>query len=133
MAIKGLIMKKELTIEKLAQKLRKLYIKRYEALYIENDCNKGNRLELQFTKIEEQLIVLPEGVQAMTKHLSDESEIVRYYSASTLISIYPKPCIKILKQIEKKGETHLAGLVKYVIKNYEEGNNYFEKFLAERK
>ena len=54
MAIKGLIMKKELTIEKLAQKLRKLYIRRYEALYIENDYNKGNRLELQFTKIEEQ-------------------------------------------------------------------------------
>ncbi|MBE7076486.1 MAG: hypothetical protein E7374_01175 [Clostridiales bacterium] len=123
---------KKVTIEDLIKKLKLLYIQRYNALYNEDNHIKGNRLERQFTKIEEELIVSEEGVLALKKLLDDESEIVRCYVASTLISIYPKKCKEVLLKVQK-GKTHLASDVKYILMNYEEGNNYFAKFLANSK
>lgn len=37
-----------------------MYIDRYIALYEEDDYKKGNRIEKNFTKLEEKLIVDPE-------------------------------------------------------------------------
>ncbi len=125
-------MKNILTEQDLVNKLRQLYIQRYEALYNEDNHVKGNRLERQFTKIEEELIVSKEGVLALRTLLDDESEVVRCYAASTLISLFPKKCKEVLHKIEK-GNTYLASDVKYIIMNYEEGNNYFQKFLANEK
>ena len=126
-------MKKNITVEKLGDKLKELYVKRYNALYKEDNYIKGNRLEKQFTKIEEELIVFEEGVEELKKLLFDENEIVRFYSAGVLISLYPEDAIAVLKDIEQNGQTHLASDVKYVLLNYEEKNNYFEKFLANSK
>ena len=81
-------MKNILTEQELVNKLRQLYIQRYEALYNEDNHVKGNRLERQFTKIEEELIVFKEGVLALRTLLDDESEVVRCYAASTLISLF---------------------------------------------
>ena len=128
-----IIMKKNITVEKLGDKLKELYVKRYNALYKEDNYIKGNRLEKQFTKIEEELIVFEEGVEELKKLLFDENEIVRFYSAGVLISLYPEDAIAVLKDIEQNGQTHLASDVKYVLLNYEEKNNYFEKFLANSK
>lgn len=125
-------MKKDKNLQELQIKLRELYINRYNALYFENNYVKGNQLERKFTKIEETLIVSDEGVSLLKELLDDDSEIVRYYSSSTLISLFPKKCKQILKEIEKNGQTHLSSDVKYVIQNYEQGNNYFQKFLKER-
>ncbi|MBQ8614993.1 MAG: hypothetical protein IJ415_00260 [Clostridia bacterium] len=125
-------MKNNLTKKDLVNKLRLLYIQRYEALYKEDNHIKGNRLERQFTKIEEELIVSEEGVLALKTLLDDESEIVRYYVASTLISLFPKKCKEVLRKIQK-GNTYLASDVKYILINYEEGNNYFQKFLSNNK
>ena len=126
-------MKKNITVEELRDKLKELYVKRYNALYKEDNYRKGNRLEKQFTKIEEELIVSKEGVEELKKLLFDENEIVRFYSAGVLISLYPEESIAVLKDIEQNGQTHLASNVKYVLLNYEEKNNYFEKFLANSK
>lgn len=128
-----IIMKKNITVEELRDKLKELYVKRYNALYKEDNYRKGNRLEKQFTKIEEELIVSKEGVEELKKLLFDENEIVRFYSAGVLISLYPEESIAVLKDIEQNGQTHLASNVKYVLLNYEEKNNYFEKFLANSK
>ena len=125
-------MKKELTIEERVEKFRSVCINRYNALYIEDNYQKGNRLESRLIEQGQELIVLQEGIDALFKLLKDENEIVRYYSASIIFSLYPQEAKKTLKEIEKKGKTHLASNVKYVIKNYEEGNNYFEKFLSNR-
>ncbi len=126
-------MKKELTIEEKIEKFRNVCINRYNALYLEDNYQKGNRLETKLITLGQELIVLQEGVDALFKMLKDENEIVRYYSASIVYSLYPNEAEKTLKAIEKKGKTHLASNVKYVIKNYEEGNNYFEKFLSNNK
>ena len=125
-------MKKELTIEERVEKFRSVCINRYNALYLEDNYQKGNRLESRLIEQGQELIVLQEGIDALFKLLKDENEIVRYYSASIIFSLYPQEAKKTLKEIEKKGKTHLASNVKYVIKNYEEGNNYFEKFLSNR-
>lgn len=126
-------MKKELTIEEKIENFRNVCINRYNALYLEDNHQKGNRLETKLIAQGQELIVLQEGVEALFKLLKDENEIVRYYSASIVFSLYPNEAKKTLKEIEKKGKTHLASNVKYVIKNYEEGNNYFQKFLANEK
>ena len=123
-------MKKELTIEEKIENFRNVCINRYNALYLEYNPQKGNRLETKLITLGQELIVLQEGVDALFKMLKDENEIVRYYSASIVFSLYPNEAKKTLIAIEKKGKTHLASNVKYVIKNYEEGNNYFQKFLA---
>ena len=123
-------MKKELTIEEKIENFRNVCINRYNALYLEDNPQKGNRLETKLITLGQELIVLQEGVDALFKMLKDENEIVRYYSASIVFSLYPNEAKKTLITIEKKGKTHLASNVKYVIKNYEEGNNYFQKFLA---
>ena len=126
-------MKKNLTIEEKVENFRNICINRYNALHIENNYQKGNRLENKLIEQGQELIVLQEGIEALFKMLKDENEIVRYYSASIIFSLYPKEAQKTLKDIEKKGKTHLSSNVKYVIKNYEEGNNYFQKFLLNRK
>ena len=126
-------MKKELTIDEKIENFRNVCINRYNALYLENNYQKGNRLESKLIVQGQELIVLQEGVQALFKMLKDENEIVRYYSASIIFSLYPHESKKALKDIEKNGKTHLASNVKYVIKNYEEGNNYFQKFLSNNK
>lgn len=125
-------MKNELNAQNLVSKLRLLYLKRYDALYVENNHVKGNRLERQFTEMEKNLIVSSEGINEMKTLLDDESEIVRCYSASTLISLFPQKCKEVLKKVEK-GKTHLASDVKYIILNYEQGNNFFAKFLKDNK
>ena len=79
------------------------------------------------------MIVSQRGVEELKNLLSDENEIVRYYVASIIISLYPEESIAVLKDIEQNGQTHLASNVKYVLLNYEEKNNYFEKFLANSK
>lgn len=109
-----------------------MYIQRYNALYIENNHVKGDKLEHQFTKIEEHLISTNEGIIILKRMLDDDNEIVNYYVASTLISLFPQKCKEVLEKIQQ-GNWFLASNVKYVIKNYEKGNNYFEKFLAENK
>lgn len=126
-------MKKELTIEEKIENFRNVCINRYNALYIEDNYQKGNRLESKLISLGQELIVLQEGVDALFKMLNDENEIVRYYSASIVFSLYPNEAKKTLKEIEKKGKTHLVSNVKYVIKNFEEGNNYFQKFLTNEK
>ena len=126
-------MKKDLTIEEKIENFKKTCINRYNALYLEDNYQKGNRLENKLITQAQELIVFQEGVEALFKMLQDENEIVRYYSASIVFSLYPNEAKKALKEIEKKGKTHLASNVKYVIKNYEERNNYFQKFLANEK
>ena len=126
-------MKNKLNMEKKIENFRQVCINRYNALYLENDYRKGNNLERRLVAQAQELIISQEGVRALLKMLQDENEIVRYYSASIIFSLYPNEAQNTLKNIEKTGKTHLASNVKYVIKNYEEGNNYFEKFLAENK
>lgn len=123
---------KNRTIEEKIENFRNICINRYNALYLEDNYQKGNRLETKLITQGQELIVLQEGVDALFKMLTDENEIVRYYSASIIFSLYPNEAKKTLKEIEKKGKTHLASNAKYVIRNYEEGNNYFQKFLAEK-
>ena len=123
-------MKNEMTIIDTIENFRKICINRYNALYLENNFQKGNRLETKLIEQGQKLIVLREGIESLLKLLKDENEIVRYYSASIIFSLYPNEAKKTLKEIEKNGSTHLASNVKYVIKNYEDGNNYFQKFLA---
>lgn len=126
-------MKNKLNMEKKIENFRQVCINRYNALYLENNYRKGNNLERRLVSQAQELIISQEGVRALLKMLQDENEIVRYYSASIIFSLYPNEVQNTLKNIEKTGKTHLASNVKYVIKNYEEGNNYFEKFLAENK
>ena len=126
-------MKNKINMGKKIENFRQVCINRYNALYLENDYRKGNNLERRLVSQAQELIISQEGVRALLKMLQDENEIVRYYSASIIFSLYPNEAQNTLKNIEKTGKTHLASNVKYVIKNYEEGNNYFEKFLAENK
>lgn len=121
-------MKKELSIIELVENLKDLYIKSYEALFINNDYKTSNKYVKQYVKIEEQLVSSPDGIQTMSILLDDKNEIVRYYASSALISLYPKKCIKILKEIEK-GNSFLSIQVKYVLANYDQNNNYIQKFL----
>ena len=123
-------MKKELTINELVNELKSLYIKSHEALFVNNDYKTCNKFVKKYIKIEEQLVLSQNGIQLMSSLLDDDNEIVRYYIAGALISIYPEKCIKILKKIEK-GKTFLAVEVKYVLANYEQNNNYIQKFLEE--
>ena len=125
-------MKKEKNIEEKIAEFRDICIRRYNALYLENDYKKGNSLEEKLIEQAKELIVSDKGVECLFSLLYDENEIVRYYSASIIFSLYPREAKKTLKDIEKKGKTHLASNVKYVIQNYEQGNNYFQKFLKER-
>ena len=122
-------MKKETTIKEKAEIFKKICTERYNALYLEDNYKKGNRLETKLIAQGQELIVSQEGVGELFKMLTDENEIVRYYSASIIFSLYPNESKRTLIEIEKNGKTHLASNVKYVIKNYEEGNNYFQKFL----
>ena len=125
-------MKKEKNIEEKIADFRDVCIKRYNALYLENDYKKGNRLEGKIIQQAQELIISEQGINAILALLNDENEIVRYYSASIVFSLYPREAKKTLKEIEKHGQTHLASNVKYVIQNYEQGNNFFQKFLKER-
>ncbi len=109
-------------------KLRQMYIDRYIALYEEDDYKKGNRIEKNFTKLEEKLIVDPEERKKMATLLDDDDYRVRYYSACTLISLFPDKCTKILKDTMKNGK-YLAVDAKYALLNYKEGNNYFYNYL----
>ena len=93
-------MKKELTIEEKIENFRQICINRYNALYLEDNYQKGNRLETKLVAQGQELIVLQEGVDALFKMLKDENEIVRYYSASIIFSLYPNEAKKTLKEIE---------------------------------
>ena len=124
-------MKKELSLEELVMELKNNYIASYDALHVENDHKKSNRLVKKYIELEKQLVSTPEGIKAFSILLEDENDIVRYYSASALISLYPKRCVKILKE-KKKKNIFVSYLVKYVISNYNAGNNYIEKFLSSR-
>ena len=66
------------------------------------------------------------GIEAMKSLLLDDNEIVRYYSACALISVYPELCKKVLTRINNG---YLKTSVKYVILNYDNGDNYFSNFL----
>lgn len=125
-------MKKELNIEEFIAELRKYYVESYNALHIEHDHQKSNRLVKKYIALEQKLVLTPEGINAMSLLLDDEDDIVRYYSASALISLFPKKCIKILKDIEKK-DIFVSYLVKYILLNYKDGNNYIQNFLSENR
>lgn len=119
-------------MKKTIENFKNVCINKYNALYLEDNYRKGNRLETKLIQQGQDLIVSQEGVEALFNLLKDDNEIIRYYSASIIFSLYPNEAKKTLKEIEKKGKTYLASNVKYVIKNYEEGNNYFQKFLQTR-
>lgn len=125
-------MKNKLNIEELIDKLKYLYIKSYETLFNNNDYKTSNKLVKQYVQIEKQLVISSNGIKSMSSLLDDKNEIVRYYAAAALISILPKKCIRILKDIEK-GDSFLAMEVKYVLSNYAQNNNYIQKYLLENK
>ena len=93
-------MKKELSLEEKIENFRNVCINRYNALYLEDNYQKGNRLETKLIAQGKELIVLQEGVKALFKMLKDENEIVRYYSASIVFSLYPDEAKKTLKEIK---------------------------------
>ena len=94
-------MENKLNMEKKIENFRQVCINRYNALYLENDYRKGNNLERRLVAQAQELIISQEGVRALLKMLQDENEIVRYYSASIIFSLYPNEAQNTLKNIEK--------------------------------
>ena len=125
-------MENKLNMEELTNKLKNLYIESYNALFKNNDYKSSNKFVNEYVQIEMQLVLSSQGIKSMKSLLDDENEIVRYYASVALVSVFPKKCIKILKDVEK-GDLFLAIEVKYVLNNYFQNNNYIQKFLAENK
>jgi hypothetical protein len=111
--------KKEITKEE----LRKLCIDRYDALHVEDNYKKGNKLENAIRKEAEILILEEQGVKMMYDLLFDEDDRVRYQIAGIISCLYPKECIKVFKEIQKNSKYLLSTDAKYAILAIKEGEN----------
>jgi len=100
-------------------------------LYNKDDYRASNKYEAKLDKKTKEILL--NNHILLLPLLEDENDFVRYHVAGVLISLYPKECKRVLKEITKDKSSWYRVSSEYVIQTYEEGENYYQKFLEKHK